>query len=115
MINTNFHMSFELYLENVEKIKIFLLSKEIRKRQVLVTNVISFEFPRNERGETWVNITFFDSDAIGTNPRDNNLVVITVQHDNWDIKRVLINPRSSADCSWTRFRNFNSILARSKC
>lgn len=60
-------------------------------------NVISHVFLMGERRETRVNITFSDSDDMKTKPHDNNPVVISVQHDNWDIKRVFIDLGSSGD------------------
>lgn len=56
-------------------------------------------------GEIWVNITFYDSDIVGTNPHDNDPMVIIVRHDNWDIKWVLINLGSSVDVLfWDAFQ-----------
>lgn len=64
-------------------------------RQVLATNVISFNSHMGERVETKVNITFFERDAIKVNTHDNDPLVIIVQHGNWDVKRVLVDLGSS--------------------
>lgn len=34
---------------------------------------------------------------MGINPHNNDPLVITIQHDNWDIRRVLIDPSNSTD------------------
>lgn len=44
-----------------------------------------------------VNIIFSEEDALDINPCDNDPLVITVKHDNWDIRCVLIDPGSSTD------------------
>lgn len=64
---------------------------------MLAAIVISYGFPRGVQGKTIVNITFFDEDAIKVNSHDNHPLVITVQHDNMDIKWFLIDPGSSID------------------
>lgn len=77
-------------------------------RHVLAINVTSLRFLRGVRGETWVNITFLGSGAIRTNPHDNDPMVITVRHGNWDIKWVLIDPRSSVDdLFWVAFQKLH--------
>lgn len=41
---------------------------------------------------------------MGTNPRDNDLMLITKQQGNWNIKRVIIDPWSSVDVLfWDEF------------
>lgn len=54
--------------------------------QVLVANVMSSRTPRGELGKIRVNITFSDNDVVGTISQDNDPLIITVQHGNWDIK-----------------------------
>lgn len=66
-------------------------------RQMSATNVISHGFPKGAHGEIRINITFFDEDIIKVNPHDNDPMIIIVQHDNWDIMRVLIDYGNSTD------------------
>lgn len=74
-------------------------------RKVLVTNIISSSFPRDEQGESRVNITFSNNDAIGNNPYDNDPMFIIVQHNNWNVKRVLVDPGRSANVLvWDAFQ-----------
>lgn len=49
------------------------------------------------QGKARVNITFSEEDAIRFNPRDNDPLVIIIQHGNLDIERVLIDPGNSVD------------------
>lgn len=55
-------------------------------RMVLTTNVISLGFSKWEQGELGINITFSSNDAVRILPHENDPMVITVQHGNWDIK-----------------------------
>lgn len=54
-------------------------------------------YPVVNEGGTWVSITFFDKDALRVNLHDNDTMVITMQRDNQNIKRVLIDLESFAD------------------
>lgn len=60
-------------------------------------NVISHSFPIISQEKLEVNIIFSEEDAFDINPYDDDPLVITVQHGNLDIKRVLIDPISSTD------------------
>lgn len=65
--------------------------------------------------EVGLNITFSKEDAIEVNPRDNDLLVIIVRHDNWYIKQILIDPGSSFVVFWgTLSKKYNSILTTSE-
>lgn len=66
-------------------------------RQVFVVDVISPSFLRGVQGKTRVNITFFEEDVIGLDPHDNDPLVITMKHENWDMNQDLIEPGCSAD------------------
>lgn len=48
---------------------------------------------------------FSDSDVDGTNPYDNDPMVTTIQHDNWNINRVLVDLGSYDDVLfWDAFQ-----------
>lgn len=55
--------------------------------------------------------TFFSKkDTMGINPSDNDPLIITIQHDNWDVIRVLIVPKSQPmSCSRMFSRSYNWI------
>lgn len=77
-------------------------------KQVLTRNVISLGFSEVEQGEVSINITFYSSDTVRILPHDNDLMVITVQHGNLDIKRVLIDPESFDDIVfWDAFQKLH--------
>lgn len=61
-------------------------------RQVFAENMIYNSFPWNTIGKKGVNITLSKEDALEVNPHDDDPLVNIVQHENWDIKRVLIDP-----------------------
>lgn len=49
-------------------------------------------------GKEWGSwTTFSNKDAIGVLLHNNDLMVMTMQYDNWNVKRVLINFGSSTD------------------
>lgn len=76
-------------------------------------NVISLSFRRNTVGMEGFNINFFEEDALGINPYDNDHLVTTVQHCNWDIRIrcILIDPGSSADVQfWDVFQKLQLNL-----
>ena len=64
---------------------------------MLVANIISSGFPKITTGETEANIIFSREDAMHIHPHDDDPLVITVQHDIWDIMRVMIDPGRSTD------------------
>lgn len=66
-------------------------------RQVFTKNVLSPIFPENTVGTIKVNIIFYEEDALCINPHDNDHMVITIQHGNWDIKNALIDLGSLVD------------------
>lgn len=65
--------------------------------KVLIANIISPGFSKSIQRELGKNIIFSSSDANRVLLHDNDFMVINVHHDNWDIKRVLINPERSID------------------
>lgn len=49
------------------------------------------------QGDSWAIITFSSNNAIRVLHHDNDPLVITMQDDNLDVNRVLIDPWSSSD------------------
>lgn len=66
-------------------------------RQVLITNVISLELSNIDMREPGANITFSSNDFVEILPHDNDPIITNVKHENWDIKRVFIDPKSSTN------------------
>lgn len=66
-------------------------------RHVFRENIISPSIPRGHEGEQELTSFFSKEDAARAIPHDDDPLVITVQHNNLDIKQVLINPSSSSD------------------
>lgn len=60
-------------------------------RQVLTTKVILANSKETMQKEPTFKITFSNKDYIHILPRINDIMVITVQCDDWDMKRVLID------------------------
>lgn len=54
--------------------------------QMLATNVISLDFTWDAREKIGFNITFYEEDTIRVNPHNNDLMVISMQHGDWDIR-----------------------------
>lgn len=72
---------------------------------MFATNVISSGLPRSSQRKTWDNIFFSEEDAFNIKPHDDDPLVITVQHENGDIKHILIDPGSSANVQfWDAFQ-----------
>lgn len=58
-----------------------------------------------------MNIVFSEEDAICIKPRDNDPLVITVQHGNWDIRRVRIDLNNLVDVLfWDTFQKLQLNL-----
>lgn len=58
-------------------------------------NIISSGDESDMEKEPESEITYYGKDFIGFLPHNKDLVVITMQYDNWNMKRVLIDPRNS--------------------
>lgn len=65
-------------------------------RQVLTANIIPHSLSKAMHRGSASRIVFSSRDATSVFPRDNDPMIVMVQYNNWDIKRVLINPRSLA-------------------
>lgn len=66
-------------------------------RQVFLANVISSSFPISSQWKIRVNIILSKEDALNINPHGDDHLVFTVQHGNWDIRCVLIDPYNSTN------------------
>lgn len=55
---------------------------------------MSLSFPENNVGTTGVNNFFSEEDALGINLHENDPLATIIQHDNWDIRHILIDPGS---------------------
>lgn len=75
---------------------------------MLAENVISCGITKGAQGKIGANFTFSEEDARGVILHDNDPLVITFEHCNWDIKRVLINPTASSTdvIFWDAFQKF---------
>lgn len=63
--------------------------------QVLTTNIIPDDITETLAINLESKITFSSKDIIGIFLHNNEIMGITVQYDDWDIKRVLIDSGSS--------------------
>lgn len=75
---------------------LFKIARQRYVRQVFVANIISSGFLKSTVGATGANIVFSQEDALRIIPCEDNPLVITVQHSDWEIMCVLIDPCSSA-------------------
>lgn len=64
---------------------------------MLAENTISSGFPKNTTEPIGVDIVISQEFAMDMNHYNNDPLIIIVQHDNWDIRSVLIDRGSSAD------------------
>lgn len=75
---------------------LFKIARQRYVRHVFAANIISSGFLKSIVGATGANIIFSQEDALHIIPCEDNPLVITVQHSDWDIMCVLIDPCSSA-------------------
>lgn len=69
-------------------------SRQVDVMLILMASIIPANLEIRLEKEEESKITFSNKDDIGILPRYNDIMVITIEYENWDIKWVMIDPRS---------------------